>query len=157
MAGWFSSVYLWLASLFFAKKAEITVVGLQVSQPLIVGWSDALLNANLLSGIGKVDLRSCAWVGPGKRRSELEMRSSANRPPAFAIVMFRLSLPGLDTRVQWTEDIAPTVAFNLRTVRKGKVTIRYGMSQVSTLSWEGNGIPQGSARARKPFALPFAS
>ncbi len=24
------------------------------------------------------------------------------------------------------------------------------MSQVSTLSWEGNGIPQGSARARKP-------
>ncbi|KLO19336.1 P-loop containing nucleoside triphosphate hydrolase protein [Schizopora paradoxa] len=68
MAGWFSSVYLWFASIFFAKKAEITVVGLQAS--------------------GKSSFVHVLGSG------------------------------------QWTEDIAPTVAFNLRTVRKGKVTIK---------------------------------
>lgn len=111
-----------------------------------------MLSAAFLAGIGKVVLRACAWVGTGEHRGRMHGYYSAKRTC---------------TRVQWTEDIAPTVAFNLRTVRKGKVTIKIWDVAGELLSFpfdvvEGNGVPKGREREakdsfRRPFALPYAS
>jgi len=68
MASFFTSIYTWFSALFFAKHAEISVVGLQAS--------------------GKTSFVNVLGSG------------------------------------QWTEDVIPTVAFNLRKVRKGNVTMK---------------------------------
>ncbi|EIM81647.1 Arl8a protein [Stereum hirsutum FP-91666 SS1] len=68
MSGFFTNLFQWFSGLFFSKKAEISVVGLQAS--------------------GKTSFVNVISSG------------------------------------QWSEDVVPTVAFNLRKVRKGNVTFK---------------------------------
>ena len=90
-------------SLFFSKAAEISVVGLQASR-----------------------LPSCIWI-------IYSIYNKASGKTSFVNVISNgqvRHIPSIQVLVsyldvgQWSEDVVPTVAFNFRKVRKGKITFK---------------------------------
>uniref|UniRef100_A0A494G905 Uncharacterized protein n=1 Tax=Solanum lycopersicum TaxID=4081 RepID=A0A494G905_SOLLC len=103
----FSGLLNWLRSLFFAKHLEVTIVGLQV-RVLLVALTECFMTDDPPLGIGQNIVSAVSITRSIARNDTDEGHRLVN-------------VLGSD---QWSEDVVPTVAFNLRQVRKGNVTMK---------------------------------
>lgn len=128
MAYLFSGLLNWLRGLFFAKHLEVTIVGLQVSSSNSSWLKASSVDFLPFQASGKT--RYVAFSKPDK--SGNNVNELVNLPCACA--QRDRSLVNVLGANQFSEDVVPTVAFNLRQVRKGNVVMKIWDVAVSTNS-----------------------
>lgn len=94
--------------LFFSKHAEIAIVGLQVRPNT---------QMNLVTVIDPINLEASGKTSFVNVLGSGQVRSSCIQGS------FGMPSPVLNAQ-QWSEDVVPTVAFNLRVVKKGNVSLK---------------------------------
>ncbi len=93
--------------LFFSKHAEIAIVGLQVCSLCI----DILGYMQIL------------FTQASGKTSFVNVLGSGQVSPSYRSACTSHLVPVLNAQ-QWSEDVVPTVAFNLRVVKKGNVSLK---------------------------------